>query len=822
MPFKTSSYRSLFASSAGGFAVLSGKDWALLFCAAAASLALIYVTLHDIALAAGVLLAFLVAGTALLLLRRTSADSIALGMVEPDWSITREAAEHDGIGIAITDRSGRMVCANDLYASWFGGFVTPPGLPVEGRGGEQLAEAGRKAWRDGRAMVPSLLRGALRLEAEIIRSGASDDYLLWRFRPLAQQDMVSDMIRQVGGAVGNSYSQAGIMSCVIGGEGRIRAANPAFLVRAAGRADAEIIGREFASYLRVDEQGLLYFTQERERGTPVRLLQIPLYGQNQSQNHSQGQSQGEGPVLVLLIDDDGMAMDRGSSTDSARKLVSLLPFGVAMVDRDGRFLHMNNSFVRAAGVGEGQAPVYPGDLVIAEDKSAVADAVRRYGSGQQLGGDIAVRLRSSPEEPVALSIAGVRGMGEASVLLSLKDNSEESRLKRQVAQASKMQAVGQLAGGVAHDFNNILTAIIGYCDLMLMRHTPGDSDYADIVQIQLNSNRAAALTRQLLAFSRQQTLRPQILQLPDVISEVSSLLNRSMGETVTMTVKHGRGLGPVRADPNQLEQVLLNLAVNARDAMPNGGELAIETYPLPANAVPKLGLEILPHADYSVLKVTDTGSGIPPEVLPKIFEPFFTTKDVGKGTGLGLSTVYGIVKQSGGFIFADAVTAAARTGKQKTGTSFTLYFPVHSGPDIAAAPPPKSVKARESWGSGSLLLVEDEDMVRAVAERALTRAGYSVTSASNGEDALTQLAGMDKIDLMISDVVMPQMDGPTLVRKVRGERPHLPVLFMSGYAEEQLRKSIALDNVAFLPKPFSVSQLIEKVQTVLSENIADG
>ena len=226
--------------------MLSVRDWALLLGAAAASLALVYLSLNDIVLAAGVLLALIVAGVLLLILRRTSQEAVALGMAEPDWSITREAAEHDGIGIAITDRSGRMVCANDLYASWFGGFVTPPGLPVEGRGGEQLAEAGRKAWRDGRADVPSLLRGALRLEAEIIRSGASDDYLLWRFRPLAQHDMVSDMIRQVGGAVGRSYSHAGIMSCVIGGEGRIRAANPAFLVRATGKADAEIIGREFA------------------------------------------------------------------------------------------------------------------------------------------------------------------------------------------------------------------------------------------------------------------------------------------------------------------------------------------------------------------------------------------------------------------------------------------------------------------------------------------------------------------------------------------------------------------------------------------------
>ncbi len=812
MPFKRAlTDRPFLTPGAGGYGGLNRLEWSLLLFAAAASLALVHFALNDWVMAAGVMLAFVLMGAALILLRRLYPAVVSTASVTPDWAITREAADHDGVGIAITDRSGRMVCANDLYASWFGGFVTPPGLAVEGRGVEYLTEAGRRAWRDGRAQVNSLTCGAARLDAEIVRSGHSDDYLLWRFRPVVQQDLVSDSIRQVNGLVGQSFSTAGIMTCVVGGEGRIRAANQAFLVRAAGSRDAEITGREFATFLRVDERGLIYFTRETERGTPVRLLQVPLHFDDQP----------DGPVLVLMVDEDGGALEHGNSTDAVRKLVSLLPFGVAMVDRDGRFIHMNNRFIRAAGLGEGQHPVYPGDLVIAEDKSAVGDAVRRYGTGQQLGGDIAVRLRSSPEEPVALSIAGVRGMGEAAVLLSLKDNSEESRLKRQVAQASKMQAVGQLAGGVAHDFNNILTAIIGYCDLMLMRHTPGDSDYADIVQIQSNSNRAAALTRQLLAFSRQQTLRPQILQLPDVISEVSALLNRSLGETVTMTVNHGRGLGPIRADPNQLEQVLLNLAVNARDAMPHGGELTIETYPVAARDVPRLGRDILPEADYSVLKVTDTGSGIPPEVLPKIFEPFFTTKDVGKGTGLGLSTVYGIVKQSGGFIFADSVTSITRTGSQKTGTSFTLYFPVHSGPDIAAAPVTREIRPRESWGSGKVLLVEDEDMVRAVAERALTRAGYAVTTAANGEEALAQLGAMAEVDLLVSDVVMPQMDGPTLVRAVRGERPDLPVLFMSGYAEEQLRKTIALDNVAFLPKPFSVSQLIEKVQAVLSEAAAD-
>jgi two-component system cell cycle sensor histidine kinase/response regulator CckA len=376
-----------------------------------------------------------------------------------------------------------------------------------------------------------------------------------------------------------------------------------------------------------------------------------------------------------------------------------------------------------------------------------------------------------------------------------------------------MQAVGQLAGGVAHDFNNILTAILGYCDLMLMRHTPGDSDYDDIQQIRSNSNRAAGLTRQLLAFSRQQTLRPQVLQLPDVISEVLNLLKRLLGETVKLQVKHGRNLGAVRADPGQLEQVIVNLAVNARDAMlakdpTSGGTLTLHTYSVTPQEVRRLGSDILPPGDYTALKVSDTGTGIPPAILGKIFEPFFTTKEVGKGTGLGLSTVYGIVKQSGGFIFADS--------EEGEGTSFTIYLPVHR--TEAAAKPLKAKPkeaARELWGTGTILLVEDEAMVRSVAERALTRHGYTVFTAENGEAALEILAREKVIDLMISDVVMPTMDGPTTVREARKTRPDLPILFISGYAEEQLRKSIDLERVQFLAKPFSVQKLAEAARDAL-------
>jgi two-component system cell cycle sensor histidine kinase/response regulator CckA len=299
-----------------------------------------------------------------------------------------------------------------------------------------------------------------------------------------------------------------------------------------------------------------------------------------------------------------------------------------------------------------------------------------------------------------------------------------------------------------------------------------------------------------------------------VISEVSHLLKRLLGETVQLVVKHGRDLGAVRADPGQLEQVIVNLAVNARDAMMSkgGGTLTIQTYAVRADQVADLGSEILPVADYSALSIADSGTGIPPAILGKVFEPFFTTKEVGKGTGLGLSTVYGIVKQSGGYIFADS--------KVGEGTRFTIYLPVHRVEQEKDKGRRAAVKDNEGelWGTGTVLLVEDEPMVRTVAERALTRHGYQVLTATNGEEALEIIDRGDEIALLISDVVMPLMDGPTMVREARKTRPDLPILFMSGYAEEQLRKSIDIANVAFLPKPFSVQELAEAVRKALAGN----
>ncbi|KQM65833.1 histidine kinase [Sphingomonas sp. Leaf17] len=742
---------------------------------------------------------------------------LAPSPVEPartvDWDLARSLAEASAVAVAVTDRAGRLVCANDAYEGLFAGFPTPPGLPIDAPGVAALTDAGRQAWRDGQARIDRLVSAGRRLAVTVVRSGDAADLLVWRFALARDEDLSDDVAALIAGDTGNRLGASGIMVALIAPDGRVRAANRVLRARAIGQDDGirgsagnggTIEGSDFARFLITDSRGLVRFEREGLGGQPLRVLQVPFLDGE------------DAPVLIVLLDDEDDAPAIGASASAhVRSLVSLMPFGMALVDRDGRFLQMNDAFLRAAGVDGAAPPLYPGDLVVREDKTAVADAIRRFAGGATHSADMAVRLKGHPDEPVALTIAGARGLGDASVLLSLKDNSEESRLKREVAQATKMQAVGQLAGGVAHDFNNILTAIIGHCDLMLMRHSPGDSDYDDIHQIRTNSNRAAGLTRQLLAFSRQQTLRPQILQLPDVVSEVSNLLTRLLGETVRLDVSHGRNLGPIRADPGQLEQVVVNLAVNARDAMlgkypRGGGTVAIQTRSVTAADVRRMASDILPVADYTALEISDTGHGIPPEILPKIFEPFFTTKEVGKGTGLGLSTVYGIVKQSGGYIFADS--------KPGEGALFSIYFPVHAAAAVTRAPTIRAPapKPVELWGSGTILLVEDEDMVRAVAERALTRQGYTVLTAENGEVALEVLDRSGRPDLLISDVVMPTMDGPTMVRHARERYPDLPIIFMSGYAEEQLRKSIDLEHVAFLPKPFSVQQLAEATRDALT------
>lgn len=777
--------------------------------AAIGSIALLWVAIDDPMIVL-VFAALTLAVLAVILLVRSTAHASARGSTiadaaDGDPSLLNALIDDAEEAVAVSDRLSKLMTANKRFEELFGGLATPPSFGLGAKAEGRIAEAVRAAWRDGMATLDGIEAASARLTLQLVRVGTSEQYLVWKFSPEGETHAVSQARRFIDGPSGNRLGQAGVMVALVDDDGVLLSANGALVERSGARP-----GRSLEEILTHGPDRTPRLASEGAHAAPLRLVAVPLGDEHDA----------NGPVVLLLLDEPSDGAHRRDEHAAApvhvQGLLAMLPLGLSLVDREGRFMFMNDAFRRVAGIGVDAMPVYPGDLVVKEDKAPVSEAIRRFAAGRAMAGDIAIRLAQRPDEPIALTIATARGLGEAAVLLSLKDNSEESRLKRQVAQATKMQAVGQLAGGVAHDFNNILTAIIGHCDLMMMRHTPGDSDYDDIQQIKHNSNRAASLTRQLLAFSRQQTLRPQILQLPDVISEISNLLKRLLGETVKLEVKHGRNLGPVRADPGQLEQVIVNLAVNARDAMPGGGVLTLQTYGVSAADARRIDSEVLPVADYTALSVTDTGTGIAPEVLGKIFEPFFTTKEIGKGTGLGLSTVYGIVKQTGGFIFADSAV-----GK---GTTFTIYLPVHHAERESEAPAaPIKVKATELWGSGTILLVEDEAMVRAVAERALTRQGYQVFTATNGEEALEALEANEqegrKIDLLISDVVMPMMDGPTLVGHARERYPDLPILFMSGYAEEQLRNSINIERVSFLPKPFSVQQLCEAARDTLTNRI---
>ncbi|MCR8549666.1 ATP-binding protein [Salipiger sp. P9] len=418
--------------------------------------------------------------------------------------------------------------------------------------------------------------------------------------------------------------------------------------------------------------------------------------------------------------------------------------------------------------------------------------------------------RPDREVFVQVTLSRARTAGQAELVAVLNDATELKTLEAQFVQSQKMQAIGQLAGGVAHDFNNLLTAISGHCDLLLLRHDQGDPDYGDLVQINQNANRAAALVGQLLAFSRKQTLRPEVLDLRDTLSDLTHLLNRLVGEKVQLSLSHDPVLPAIRGDRRQLEQVMMNLVVNARDAMPEGGEITIETERRTLLDPLKRDRALVEPGEYAAVKVIDRGSGIPQDKLQKVFEPFYTTKRTGEGTGLGLSTVYGIVKQTGGFIFVDSAVGQ--------GTCFTLLFPAYEAP-VAAAPAPPGEEARKlpQTGTGVVLLVEDEAPVRAFAARALRLRGYTVIEAGNAEDALEVLSDETvKVDIFVTDVVMPGMDGPTWVREALKTRSDTRVVFVSGYAEDVFAEGQEeVPNSVFLPKPFSLNQLTETVHRQL-------
>ena len=571
-----------------------------------------------------------------------------------------------------------------------------------------------------------------------------------------------------------------------------------------------------------NKSGVLLFMNEAMRrllgGRPKHLDRIfagaPLHSGEETLV-----STAEGPVRAIVAEVIGIGERRevyllpvpqslhGGTT---RFEFENLPVAMMKLGHDGEITEANLAARELLGMPKGSDGRLS-DLVEGLGRS-VTDWIADVLAERIPGGAEVLRARHGEEDAfLQISLRRMVEGGRPAVLAVLNDATALKTLEAQFAQSQKMQAIGQLAGGIAHDFNNLLTAISGHCDLLLLHRDAEEPDYADLMQIRQNANRAASLVGQLLAFSRKQTLKPERIDLQEALSDLTHLLNRLVGERVRLELLHGAGVGAIRADRRQLEQVLINLVVNARDAMQEGGVIWIETQAVHLSEELRRDQAAVPPGDYAVIRVRDAGCGIPADRLQKIFEPFYTTKRPGEGTGLGLSTAYGIVKQTGGFIFVDSILGQ--------GTTFQLYFPIHALPDdITAVDTPESPVPPMRQGGGVVLLVEDEAPVRAFASRALRMRGYTVLEAENAEEALRTLEdpALD-VDLFVTDMVMPGLDGLTWVRKALVDRPDVKVVFVSGYAEDGFAEAQGrFPNSVFLQKPFSLSDLTNTVQMQLT------
>jgi two-component system, cell cycle sensor histidine kinase and response regulator CckA len=563
------------------------------------------------------------------------------------------------------------------------------------------------------------------------------------------------------------------------------------------------------------------------RTLPVRLFHKVAFGADGAPGASR--------TLVL-----NRARDHGSDPQRLAEVRFMrffqnTPMAIATVDKPGKIIRSNVLFARLF------RPVLKTDgpdggsilAVVAErDRPALETAIRRAADKQGEIAPVEAALAGPGERFARFYVTAVEeeeGDHEAAIVYGI-ETTEQRTLESQFTQSQKMELVGKLAGGIAHDFNNVLGAIMMATDFLVNAHKPTDPSFQDIMQIRQNANRAAGLVRHLLAFSRKQTLRPQVLSLGEALSDLHMLLKRLIGENVSLSVVPERDLWPVKVDIAQFEQVIVNLAVNARDAMPDGGKLTIRTANVPAEVAARFNYKGMPVGEYVLIEVADSGTGIAPEIIDNIFEPFFTTKEVNKGTGLGLSTVYGIVKQTGGFVYLDS-----EVGK---GTTFRIFLPRYiPGADDVQAPPlsettapalagtmaaadeVRRTAASDLTGHGTILLVEDEEGLRALNARGLKSRGYTVIEAGNGVEAIEALArNGGRVDLVVSDVVMPEMDGPTMLKELRKDNPDIRIIFVSGYAEDAFEKSLPdSSRHDFLAKPFTLKQLVSAVKEAMGK-----
>ncbi len=525
-----------------------------------------------------------------------------------------------------------------------------------------------------------------------------------------------------------------------------------------------------------------------------------------------------------LLDQLGGRLDGLSSV-----LFEATGAGMLAVDRSLRIVRANALLRAMCPIGADLSPgAAAAPLFAASEREQAVDEIRLALAGRSTRPGFVTRLadaRGGPESVVSAVAVALRDPPRShdgrpapvvGALLLLADITRQRQLEAQLAQAQKLQAVGSLAGGIAHDFNNLLTAIQGAAEAIAAREGLDAETLEDVAQIRGSAGRGAALVRQLLAFGRQQMLQPHVLSVNDVIADLSGLLRRLLGSKIRLEVELEQPGRQVRVDPTQLDQVLVNLAVNARDAMPEGGTLTLRSGHLTVYRPQWQGVETVSPGRYVMIEVRDTGLGIAPELLPRIFDPFFTTRRAQGGNGLGLSTVHGIVRQSGGFLGVES--------EPGHGTAFRIYLPRHDGERVSIPDPPQAgaaAPAAPPAGRGTVLLVDDEEPVRRLAERALSRHGWQVLSAETAEAALALLERPETAPIVaiVTDMVMPGMDGAALVTAVRARlnRPRLPALLVSGYAEASLREALAEgQGVLFLAKPYALKQLVDRLSEALA------
>ncbi|UFZ04554.1 PAS domain-containing protein [Bradyrhizobium ontarionense] len=767
-----------------------------------------------------------------------------------DDPVMSAIADHAFDGLAVTDPRGHVVYANAAYLSMTGAASAQEARPVERVfiGNPDVSEAVfrlLKAAREGKRQQEEV-----RITAA---EGGQGRWLRMRVRPLGQtkrharyavwsiaditrdRERQEDVFQELQHAIEYlDHAPCGFFS--VNAEGSLVYVNATLAnwldydlaeIGSGGLKLTDVVSGDGASLLTSivavpgEVRTEVFDIDLKMRGgktMPARLYHKLAFG-------ADGKPGASRTLVISRARDERSDPERAAEVRFMR-FFDHTPMAIATVDRGGAVVRANARYAKLAQSVSGD-PIAAKSIfrtVSQRDRHLMIAAINQAAEGQADIPPVEVMLDGAKERFGQFFVTAVdedERETEAAIVYML-ETTERRALENQINQSQKMEMVGQLAGGIAHDFNNVLSAIMMANDFLLNAHKPTDPSFQDIMQIKQNATRAATLVRQLLAFSRRQTLRPQVLDLGDALSDLTMLLRRLIGEKVKLDLVHGRDLWPVKVDVSQFEQVVVNLAVNARDAMPDGGKLSVRTANVSADEVAQGAYKGMPVADYVRIDISDTGTGIPAEIREKIFEPFFSTKEVGKGTGLGLSTVYGIIKQTGGFIYVES-----ELGK---GTSFQIFLPRHHVvPEVQAEPQAVNGAAKEPaaaepkpradlTGQGTILLVEDEEGLRALNARGLRSRGYSVIEASNGVEAMEALEERDgNVDLVVSDVVMPEMDGPTLLKVMRERNPEIRIIFVSGYAEDAFEKSLPENQqFAFLPKPFTLSQLVAAVKETMA------